>query len=114
SDAGSDASDGAPLSDAGAHDASMEVGASCTDNTRNGDETDIDCGGSCGRCGVGKTCQLNADCASGACNGSHICVECSTAANCPGQDTECSTRACLNGACVVALVASGTVLQTQV
>ncbi len=115
-DAAPDASDAAKSdasTDSGAHDASMEVGASCTDNARNGDETDTDCGGSCGRCGVGKACTLNADCASGACNASHICVECATAANCPGQDTECSVRACLNGACVVALVASGTVLQTQ-
>jgi len=117
-DAAPDGGDGALTSDAaadtGAHDASMEAGASCTDNARNGNETDTDCGGSCGRCGVGKACLINADCASGACNASHICVECATAANCPGQDTECSVRACLNGGCVVALVASGTVLQTQV
>jgi len=100
--------------DTAAPDAGMEVGTSCTDNARNGNETDTDCGGSCGRCGVGKACLVNADCASGACNASHICVECATATNCPGQDTECSVRACMNGACVVALVASGTVLQTQV
>src|SRR3954468_24429491 len=95
-------------------DAGMEVRASCTDNARNGNETDTDCGGSCGRCGVGKACLVNADCASGACSESHLCVECATAANCPGQDTECSVRACVNGACSVALVASGTVLTTQV
>ncbi len=108
-------SDGATATtDAAGDMAGMEVGASCTDNARNGNETDTDCGGSCGRCSVGKACLLNTDCASGACNASHICVECATASNCPGQDTECSVRACLNGACVVALVASGTVLQTQV
>ena len=100
--------------DTAAPDAGMEVGASCTDNARNGNETDTDCGGSCGRCGVGKACLVNADCASGACSESHVCLECATAANCPGQDTECSVRACVNGACSVALVASGTVLTTQV
>ena len=33
------------------------VAATCGDNVQNGDETDRDCGGSCGRtCGVGKGC----------------------------------------------------------
>lgn len=43
----------------------------CTDAILDGDETDIDCGGSsCPKCGSGKTCFVNADCASGTCNGS--------------------------------------------
>ncbi|MBS2033179.1 MAG: hypothetical protein JST54_35225 [Deltaproteobacteria bacterium] len=40
---------------------------SCTDHQRNGTETDIDCGGSCGPCGDGKLCGTNSDCVSGLC-----------------------------------------------
>ena len=43
--------------------------ATCNDNVKNGQETDIDCGGStCGVCKKGKACQTNADCSSGRCN----------------------------------------------
>ncbi len=41
---------------------------SCTDGRRDGDETDVDCGGSCTQdCGRGKACLANADCATGNC-----------------------------------------------
>ena len=41
---------------------------SCTDGKKNGDETDIDCGGkSCPACGKGKGCTGSADCNSGVC-----------------------------------------------
>ena len=40
--------------------------ASCTDNVKNGDETGIDCGGSCpAKCADGQACTLASDCASG-------------------------------------------------
>ncbi len=44
---------------------------SCHDGWADGDETDVDCGGpSCSaRCGVGQTCAVDADCASGICAG---------------------------------------------
>lgn len=48
-------------------------GSSCqastnTDGVRNGDETDIDCGGRAGPgCAVGKTCATDVNCASGVC-----------------------------------------------
>ncbi|MFO0586390.1 MAG: hypothetical protein U0441_02560 [Polyangiaceae bacterium] len=36
---------------------------SCADGVKNGDETDIDCGGACGAsCKTGKTCSVNLDC----------------------------------------------------
>ena len=42
--------------------------ASCTDDTKNGDETDVDCGGSCPtKCADDDTCALDADCSSGFC-----------------------------------------------
>jgi hypothetical protein len=34
----------------------------CNDQIRNGDETDIDCGGTCGVCNVGDSCHTNTDC----------------------------------------------------
>ena len=39
----------------------------CTDQIRNGDETDVDCGGSCDQCGDGKRCTLDSDCANNYC-----------------------------------------------
>ena len=41
----------------------------CTDGTINGDETDVDCGGSCPTCGVGEACATAADCESAECAG---------------------------------------------
>jgi hypothetical protein len=43
----------------------------CHDRIRDGDETDVDCGGSCGACGAGATCALATDCLTQACNGNH-------------------------------------------
>jgi hypothetical protein len=34
---------------------------------RNGDETGVDCGGSCSECGIGMACAVDADCVSGKC-----------------------------------------------
>ena len=43
---------------------------SCTDGRQNGDETDVDCGGSCTtKCAPGKHCALSTDCQSGICMG---------------------------------------------
>ena len=40
---------------------------SCTDGKQNGNETDVDCGGGCGKCSDGKKCSLGTDCQSGNC-----------------------------------------------
>jgi hypothetical protein len=48
--------------------------ASCTDGAQNGDETDVDCGGSCPPCADGLVCAMDADCASMIC-ASLICVD---------------------------------------
>ncbi|HEY8379348.1 MAG TPA: fibrinogen-like YCDxxxxGGGW domain-containing protein, partial [Nannocystis sp.] len=42
--------------------------ATCLDAKKNGDESDVDCGGSCGKCGLGKVCGDGDDCSSGYCN----------------------------------------------
>ena len=41
--------------------------ANCSDGVRDGNETDIDCGGSCLDCGNGLACSVNGDCQSGQC-----------------------------------------------
>lgn len=41
---------------------------SCTDGVKNGDETDIDCGGNCStKCAGGKACKKGGDCENGIC-----------------------------------------------
>jgi len=52
----------------------------CDDGLMNGDETDQDCGGSCGPCGDGLMCAGEADCQSGVC-----------------QDGLCAAPACDDG-----------------
>jgi hypothetical protein len=39
----------------------------CNDLIRNGDETDIDCGGTCGTCALGHSCNAGTDCDNGNC-----------------------------------------------
>jgi hypothetical protein len=44
------------------------VAANCMDGVMNGDETAVDCGGSCSGCGTGAACDGDADCTSGFCD----------------------------------------------
>ena len=45
----------------------------CQDNTKDGDETDVDCGGSvCASCAAGQSCIKDTDCRSGGCT-SNVC-----------------------------------------
>jgi hypothetical protein len=41
--------------------------SSCFDRVKNGNETDVDCGGSCGACAGGFSCAIATDCESNAC-----------------------------------------------
>ena len=58
----------------GTCDATTQMCVSCADGIMNGDETDVDCGGSCSNaCEAGKKCKVdkdckNFDCASGQCS----------------------------------------------
>lgn len=45
----------------------------CSDDKKSGDETDVDCGGSCGRCADGLACESKDDCDSRDCSG-NVCV----------------------------------------
>ena len=42
--------------------------STCINRTRDNDETDVDCGGQCATCMLGKACSLNSDCASSRCS----------------------------------------------
>ena len=45
------------------------VCVSCSDSSKNGDETGTDCGGLvCDACGDGGTCSIGSDCSSGTCD----------------------------------------------
>lgn len=51
------------------------TGASCSDSAQDGDETDIDCGGTvCGACASGLKCVLGTDCQSGTCTAADTCM----------------------------------------
>jgi hypothetical protein len=92
----------------------------CANGIKDGNETDIDCGGSCRKCGTGKTCQGPADCASGYCknqvctvptcsdnvkNGTESdvdcggsCPRCLNTQQCTGPN-DCVTAYCVNNTC---------------
>ena len=56
----------------------------CSDGVKNGSESDVDCGGTCPRCAVGKTCTSRNDCASSRC-------ESGTCQTCVSGNTDCGT-----------------------
>ena len=60
---------------------------SCTDGVANGDETDVDCGGSCPSCESGGSCLQNSDCAD------ELCVE-APQAGCVGGSLDNCLLAC--------------------
>ena len=54
-------------------------------------------------------------CGSGlVCDGANRCVQCLSAATCPGPDTECRPKACSNGSCGFANTRGGTVTTAQI
>lgn len=69
------------------------LAATCADKVKSGDETDVDCGGSCAPCPIDKACLVASDCASKGCV-EKTCRECA-----PGT-TQCSGKkqsTCDNG-----------------
>jgi hypothetical protein len=55
--------------------AQLCVASDCIDGIKNGDETAVDCGGSCMPCPNASACVIDADCASGACDAEKLrCV----------------------------------------
>ena len=58
---------GPALTDGGSTDGDAGVVVGCDNSTLDGDETDVDCGGSCAGCAVDLACDGPRDCASGVC-----------------------------------------------
>jgi formylglycine-generating enzyme required for sulfatase activity len=99
-----------------------DAGAGCTNNFKDGLETDTDCGGTvCGKCVDGKACIADSDCAGNACvsnvcktatctdgvkNGSEsdvdcggtVCPKCTIGKACAAGG-DCSSNACGNNQC---------------
>ncbi|MSP63617.1 MAG: hypothetical protein EXR72_25390 [Myxococcales bacterium] len=93
---------------------------SCSDTKKNGDESDVDCGGACTPCVDGKICGKGSDCKSGVCsqtlcaapscmdqvkNGSETdtdcggsCGACDDGKTC-GMAADCKSGVCSGGAC---------------
>jgi hypothetical protein len=89
----------------------------CADGVRNGNETDIDCGGpSCPKCADGKGCATATDCVSGVCTAGvcvapppacsadvcgaqHGCPPCANGHACAGG-ADCASGHCAGGVCV--------------
>jgi hypothetical protein len=68
----------------------------CTDQIRNGEETDVDCGGACGRCELGDTCRTNEDCEDSECvAGTCTPLPCVNGVLDPGEtDVDCGGPTC--------------------
>lgn len=72
--------------------------ASCTDGQKNGDEADVDCGGSCPACAVGQACSMAADCTTSLCQ-MNVCTmpppQCTNGVQDPGEsDVDCGGSIC--------------------
>eukprot|EP00633_Aureoumbra_lagunensis_P007338 CAMPEP_0197322888 /NCGR_PEP_ID=MMETSP0891-20130614/70176_1 /TAXON_ID=44058 ORGANISM="Aureoumbra lagunensis, Strain CCMP1510" /NCGR_SAMPLE_ID=MMETSP0891 /ASSEMBLY_ACC=CAM_ASM_000534 /LENGTH=1392 /DNA_ID=CAMNT_0042815401 /DNA_START=114 /DNA_END=4293 /DNA_ORIENTATION=- len=77
----------------------------CTNDIRDGTETDIDCGGSlCSACASGLSCSIDSDCKHNSvcidCGGS-LCKACASGLSC-SIDSDCITQFCLVDICVAA------------
>jgi hypothetical protein len=73
--------------------------STCTDGTKNGSETDIDCGGPrCPRCAINQTCADKRDCTTAYCaNGQ--CQACTTGSSQCGAEPR-GTCLCSGGVCL--------------
>jgi hypothetical protein len=79
--------------------ANVCLSAVCSDNVKNGNETDVDCGGACLPCADGKVCAAAADCQSGVCSGTTtktcqvpVCTD--AAKNGTETDVDCGGGVC--------------------
>jgi hypothetical protein len=74
------------------------AGSTCGNSTLDGDETDVDCGGSCAplaRCGAGMACKIGRDCTTSSCRAS-VCeapIVIVKNAGCVGASATCPATA---------------------
>ena len=74
------------------------VKSSCSDEVKNGGETDVDCGGTCVDCNVGDSCLTNSDCSSSLCT-ANVCSQSATSCNNDKKDVGETDVDC-GGTCV--------------
>jgi hypothetical protein len=60
----------------------------CTDGVKDGNETDVDCGGSCAPCAFGGVCLIATDCVSGVCGPMRRCLGSCTDGVKDGHETD--------------------------
>ena len=94
---------------------------SCSNGIQDGDETDVDCGGSCPPCANGKNCVQGSDCTSQICSGGRCqvpscsdgvqngeetdvdcgdgCSPCANGQNCIGDSDCLPDSSCIGGVC---------------
>ncbi|MBN2191506.1 MAG: hypothetical protein JW751_01715 [Polyangiaceae bacterium] len=85
--------------------------ALCTDDVRNGDESGVDCGGSCDPCPDGEPCNSDADCTSRSCGTDDRCAAAAcdderqngneTGPDCGGPDCRATSKCPNNVGCAV-------------
>lgn len=68
----------------------------CNDQIRNGEETDVDCGGTCGLCDIGDSCRQDSDCDESTCEGGTCTpLPCGNGTLDPGEtDVDCGGAMC--------------------
>ncbi len=72
----------------------------CSDKKLSGDESDIDCGGSCAKCADGATCNKPEDCASNSCENGHCATtKCTDNEQCDAATT-CGLCNYVTGQCI--------------
>ncbi|MBI2138222.1 right-handed parallel beta-helix repeat-containing protein [Candidatus Woesearchaeota archaeon] len=52
-----------------------DAACTCSNDRQDGSESDVDCGGSCSKCKIGKKCSTNGDCESSFCTPKKICAK---------------------------------------
>ncbi len=73
----------------------------CSDGVRNGQESDVDCGGpECPSCELTNDCELDEDCASGFCR-QHVCAPALPQVECR-RNADCAGGSCVDGRCAAA------------
>lgn len=98
------------------------VSPGCTNNVLDGNETDVDCGGSmCAPCAVGQNCMVGSDCLEGVCGSGNNCAapSCSDGvANGSESDIDCggscSTNCPTGGGCVTGADCQSLVCQANI